>query len=207
MTAMVKIILVRHGETEWNKIRRIQGGESDTPLNETGRHQAVALAARLKDEKIDAVFSSPLQRALRTAQTIADCHHLEVSALPSLKEIQVGELEGRLASDLLLRFDEFLCGDGAGKKPVRPPGGETAEDVQKRAWDTIIDITARQPEGTLVVVSHYFVIMTVICRVLNLPVSQMVRLRLSTGTLSAFTMENDKMRLELFNDGCHNLKP
>jgi broad specificity phosphatase PhoE len=203
---VAKIILVRHGETDWNRIRRIQGSESDTPLNETGQRQAEALAARLKDDKITAIFSSPLQRALRTAQTIAACHQLEVTALPSLIEIKVGELEGRMASDLLTRFDEFLCGDGREKASRQPPGGETAEDVQKRAWATIVDLAAQQPEGTLVVVSHYFVIMTIICRVLNLPVSQMVRLRLSTGTISAFTIDNDKLRLELFNDGCHNLK-
>jgi broad specificity phosphatase PhoE len=203
---MAKIFLVRHGETEWNKVRRIQGGESDTPLNDTGKLQANALAGRLKNEKITAVFSSPLQRALQTAQAIAAYHSLEVTALPSLKEIKVGELEGRLASDLLMRFDEFLCGDDIEKKPKKTPGGESAEDVQERAWETITKLAAQQPEGTLVVVSHYFVIMTVICRVLNLPVSQMVRLRLSTGTLSAFTIDNSNLRLELFNDGCHNLK-
>lgn len=203
---MVKIILVRHGETDWNKVRRIQGGDSDMPLNETGKRQAEALAARLKDEKITAVYSSPLQRALHTAQAIAAYHRLEVTALASLKEIKVGELEGRLASDLLLRFDEFMCGDGCEKKSHQPPGGESVEDVQKRAWETITGLAAQQPEGTLVVVSHYFVIMTVICLVLNLPVNQMVRFRLSTGTISAFTMDNGSIRLELFNDGCHNFK-
>jgi broad specificity phosphatase PhoE len=203
---MVKIILVRHGETDFNKVRRIQGSESDTPLNETGQRQAAALAARLKDEKISAVFSSPLQRAMHTAQAIADCHQLKVTALPSLKEIDVGDLEGRLASDLLMRFDEFICGDGDQKKGRRPPGGESAEDVQNRAWATVIDLAAQRPESTLVLVSHYFVIMTLICRVLNLPVSQMVRLRLSTGTISSFTLDNGNVRLDLFNDGCHNLK-
>jgi broad specificity phosphatase PhoE len=202
---MSKIILVRHGETDWNRIRRIQGGDSDTPLNETGQRQAKALACRLKDETITAVFSSPLQRAFQTAQAIAAYHNLEVSPLPSLKEIKVGDLEGRLASDLVLRFDEFLCGDGCEKKPQQTPGGESAEDVQKRAWDTITGLASQQPEGTLVVVSHYFVIMTIICRILNLPVSQMVRLRLSTGTISTFTIEKGNLRLELFNDGCHNL--
>jgi broad specificity phosphatase PhoE len=203
---LVKIILVRHGETDWNKVRRIQGGESDTPLNENGKRQAEALAAKLKDEKITAVFSSPLQRALKTAQAIAAYHRLEVTALPSLIEIKVGELEGRLAADFLLHFDEFICGDGCEKKSHKPTGGESVEDVQKRAWETITNLAAQNPEGTLVVVSHYFVIMTVICYVLNLPVHQMVRLRLSTGTISAFTMDKGNLRLELFNDGCHNLR-
>ncbi len=203
---MVKIILVRHGETDWNIARRIQGGDSDTPLNETGLRQAEALAARLKDEKITAVFSSPLQRALHTAQAIAFYHSLAVKELPTLKEIKVGILEGRLASEFLLRFDEFMCGDGCDKKPHTPFGGESVEDVQKRAWETITSLAAQQTDGTLLIVSHYFVIMSVICSVINLPVHQMGRFRLGTGSISAFTMDNGNLRLELFNDGCHNFK-
>ncbi len=202
---MVKIILVRHGETEWNKIKRIQGGDSDTPLSETGKQQAKALAARLKDEKITAIFSSPLQRALNTAQAIAAVHQLEVTALPSLKEIKAGEWEGRLAAEFTLRFDEFLCGDGCAKQPHIPPGGESVDDVQKRAWATISNLAEQQAEGTLVFVTHYFVIMAAICRILNLPLHQMIRLRLSTGSISVCTMDDGNLRLELYNDVCHNL--
>jgi broad specificity phosphatase PhoE len=202
---LAKIILVRHGETDWNKVRRIQGGDSDTPLSETGLHQAEMLALRLKNEKITAIFSSPLQRAMHTARAIASYHNLGIVVLPSLIEIKVGELEGRLATDLMQRFDEFLCGNGKDKKPYVPPGGESVEDVQKRAWETITSLADQQPEGTLVIVTHYFIIMTVICRVLNLPVHQMFRLKLGTGTLSAFTIDDSSPRLELFNDGCHNL--
>ncbi len=203
---MVKIILVRHGETDWNIARRIQGGGSNTPLNETGQRQAEAVAARLKDEKITAVFSSPQQRALFTAQAIASYHNLAVQELPSLKEIRAGILEGRLASELSLRFDEFMCGDGCDKKPQTPSGGESVEDVQKRAWETITGLAEQYPGGTLVIVTHYFVIMSLICRVLNLPIHLMNRFRLSTGTISVFTFDNGSPRLELFNDGCHNLK-
>jgi broad specificity phosphatase PhoE len=203
---LAKIILVRHGETAWNKERRIQGYESDIPLSEAGKQQAEALALRLKNEKITAVYSSPLQRALDTAKAIAACHHLAVNTLTSLKEIKVGALEGRLASELLMRFDEFISGNGGEKNPQMPPGGESLEDVQKRAWDTISGLAAQEPQGTLVVVSHYFVILSVICRVLNLPLNQIVRLRLSTGTLSAVSIENGNSRLELFNEGSHTLK-
>ena len=106
---MVKIILVRHGETEWNKVKRIQGSASDTPLNEIGKAQAERVALRLKNEKIQAIYSSPLQRALHTAQAIARYHQLEVNQTPSLKEINVGELEGVFSADMKVRFDEFIC--------------------------------------------------------------------------------------------------
>ncbi len=203
---MVKIILVRHGETDWNLVKRIQGGDSDTPLNENGKRQAAALAARLKDENITAIFSSPLQRALHTAQAIAASHHLNIQELPSLKEIRVGILEGLLAADIAPRFDEFMCGNGRDKKVHTPPGGESMEDVQKRAWETVTGLTAQYSNGTLVLVTHYFVIMAVICRVLDLPLHQMARLKLTNGTISCFTMDDLSMRLELFNDSFHNLK-
>jgi broad specificity phosphatase PhoE len=203
---LVKIILVRHGETDWNLVKRIQGGDSDTPLNETGKRQAQALALRLKDEKITAIFSSPLQRALNTAQSIAAKHQLKVQELPSLKEIMAGILEGRLASEVAQRFDEYICGDGDEKQPHTPPGAESMEEVQKRAWDTLTGLAAKYPESTLVIATHYFVIMSVVCRVLDLPLHRMSHLRLSTGSISSFTIENGISRLELFNDGLHNLK-
>ena len=68
---MLQIILVRHGETYWNQERRIQGGSSNTQLTEVGKRQAEALAQLLKDKNIAAIYSSPLQRALNTAQAIA----------------------------------------------------------------------------------------------------------------------------------------
>lgn len=203
---MVKIILVRHGETDWNLVKRIQGGESDTPLNETGKRQAVSLAARLKNEKITAVFSSPLQRALHTAQAIAASHHLKVKVLPSLKEIRVGTLEGCLASDITQRFDEYMCGDEAGNKPHTLPGAESMEDLQKRAWDTITSLTAEHSNSTLVLVTHYFVIMAIVCRVLDLPLYRIARLKLANGTISSFTVDASSLRLDLFNDGSHNLQ-
>ena len=91
---MVQVILVRHGETDWNKSLRIQGGNSDTELNEKGQQQAEWLGLRLKQERIQAVYSSPLKRALDTAQAIAHHHQLEVQIEPALKELNVGELEG-----------------------------------------------------------------------------------------------------------------
>jgi broad specificity phosphatase PhoE len=201
----MKFIIVRHGETAWNRERRIQGSASDTPLSEAGKRQAENLALRLRDEKIQAIYSSPLQRALNTAQAIARYHQLEVTSLASLKEIDVGELEGVLSVELRQRFDEFICRNDHNQEWVKLPGGESVGDVQKRAWETIKSIAGQHPAGTAVVVTHYFVIMAIVCQVLNLPLSQMVHLRLSTGTISSFTLDGvDSARLELFNDGCHN---
>ena len=84
---MTKIILARHTETDWNQMRRIQGGGSNVPLNEKGLNQAELLAQRLKGEEIQAIYSSPLKRTLDTANIIAGYHNLEVKPEPAFKEI------------------------------------------------------------------------------------------------------------------------
>jgi probable phosphoglycerate mutase len=204
---LIKVILVRHGETGWNKAHRIQGAGSDIPLNETGLRQAEAVAARLKDDNIEAIYCSPLGRALNTARAIARYHQLDVSTLPSLREMEVGELEGVLSADLKLRFDEFICQQGDDPIKGKLPGGESICDVQNRAWDAVKGITGRHSEGTVVIVTHYFVIMSLVCRILNLPLSHIPYLRLSPGTITAFTIDGTNgARLELFNDGCHILE-
>jgi probable phosphoglycerate mutase len=197
--------LVRHGETAYNKEKRIQGSSSDIPLSKRGQLQAERLGLRLKDERIDAVYSSPLRRALDTAQAVAVHHQIQVTPLQGLKEINAGELEGLRITELKMGFDEFIC-SASGTQEILPiPGGESICDVQKRAWNVMQKIAGLHNEGTIVVVAHYFVILTIICQVLNMPLSNIVHLRLSTGTLTAFTMdEKSGPRLELFNDSCHN---
>lgn len=202
---MVKVILVRHGETDWNKVRRIQGSDSDTPLSETGKRQAEEVALKLKTEKIQAVYASPLQRALNTARTIAGYHNLEVQTNPDLKEIKVGALEGTLAADLKSRFDEYICKCDHNHQLARIPGGESLADVQERAWGTLKGFLNNHSEGTIVVVTHYFVILSLVCKVLNLPLHEIIHLRLSTGTISTFSIENGIARLELFNESSRPL--
>jgi probable phosphoglycerate mutase len=197
---LVKIILVRHGETDWNEVLRIQGGSSNTPLNDRGRKQAENLALKLRQEKLQAIYASPLQRSLDTAKAIAYYHQLEVGIEPSLREIEVGQLEGVSASELGKRLSEFLTTSIEGKVLPRAPGGESLLEVKERAWDTIKRLIKRHPDGVLVLVSHYFTMLTIICSVLGLPLSHIGRLRLSTGSISVIIHGDGLARLELFND-------
>jgi broad specificity phosphatase PhoE len=200
---LLKIILVRHGETEWNKIHRLQGGGSDTPLNETGLQQAESVALRLKGEKLQAVYSSPLQRARRTAEAIVRYHQLPVIAVPALKEIEVGKLEGADSLAMKFRWDQLLS--SSDNEDLKINGVELISEVQKRTWDVITEIALKHTEGTLAVVSHYVAIMAIVCSVLDLPLAHIVYLRLDSATITVFTLNEDgAARLELFNDGCHN---
>ena len=200
---MVKVILVRHGETEWNRLRRIQGGNSDTQLNQRGRKQAESLALRLKQEEIQAIYSSPLQRAQDTARAIVGYHQLPVGVEPSLKEIEVGELEGVSIAEVGKHLSQLLTMHSQGEELPKMPGGESLTDLQQRVWSTIQRPVAWHRDGVLVVVSHYFSILTIVCSVLNLPLTQIGKLRLSPGSISIVTFDEQATRLILFNDTCH----
>jgi len=101
VTAMLRLLLVRHGESVWNEEERIQG-QQDIPLSENGRRQAVALGERLRDVRIDACFSSPLKRATETAELIlkASGNSLPIVTLPELMERNFGEWEGKCVAEL-----------------------------------------------------------------------------------------------------------
>ena len=198
---MLKVILVRHGETDWNKVRRIQGGGSNTRLNERGLEQVAWLADRLRREKLLAVYSSPLERALVTARAIADHHSLEVQIEPSLREIEAGELEGRTVTEVGKHFSQILIKNLKGETLPQIPGGESLLEVQQRAWGTIKCLVSQYSEGAVVVVSHYFVILSVICAALEIPLAQIVRFRLTTGTISAIDFDDGAARLSAFNEG------
>jgi broad specificity phosphatase PhoE len=200
---LVTVILVRHGETEWNQIRRIQGGNSDTELNKRGKQQAESVASHLKQEPIQAVYSSPLKRALDTAKAIARHHQLEVKTDPSLREIDAGELEGLAVTDVGKRLDELLVLESQGEPIFKSYGGESLAELQQRSWGTIQQLVSQHSDEVIVVVSHYFAILAIICSGLNLPLSQIGRLRLVPASISTIVFDEQAARLTLFNDTCH----
>ncbi len=200
---MLKVILVRHGETDWNQERRVQGSGSDRPLTETGKKQAENIALRLKREQIQAVYSSPLQRALDTARAIARQHKLEVQIEPSLNEIYAGELEGKSLTKIGGFLKELVARERGEEAVIKLYGGESLTRVQQRAWSTIRQIADKYDEGVIVVVGHYFIILSIICSVLNLPLSEMGRFRLNTASISTIVFDERGIRLDLFNDSHH----
>jgi broad specificity phosphatase PhoE len=138
---VTEILLVRHGETEWNRLHRWQG-HTDTPLNDTGRAQARELAHTLAGERVDAVYSSDLSRASETAAAIAGEHGLAVLVDPDLREIDVGGREGLTREEVEQRFP-----DGGWN-------GETREEHAARVLRALHRIADRHPDGRVVVVGH-----------------------------------------------------
>src|SRR6185369_6866034 len=106
---MTTILLARHGETDWNVERRVQG-HSDTPLNDRGRQQACALAEELAGESIDAVYSSDLLRAHETARIVAEQRGLGVTSIRDLRERHFGTWEGLTDEEIFERYPDVLDG-------------------------------------------------------------------------------------------------
>lgn len=138
------VYLIRHGETEWNQIRRIQG-HSDIALNEQGLRQAEQVARRFRGEAVHAVYSSDLSRAKVTAMRIAAEAGSTVSTRPALRERCYGEWEGLTYEEIRARFeaqDQAVCGI------------ETFEDMQQRAVNELTELAGSHPNQKVVVVSH-----------------------------------------------------
>ena len=139
---MTDLVLVRHGETEWNRLGRVQG-RTDIPLNDTGREQARATARRLADEHFDAVAASPLSRAAETAQIIADGLGIgPVELVDALVERNYGESEGMTGKDIDAMFGGRL------------EANESREDIIARVTPALLAIAERHPGQRVLVVSH-----------------------------------------------------
>ena len=200
----MRLILVRHGETEHNR-GNITLGRFDAPLNDRGRAQAGAVAASFARPP-DVIYASPLARAFDTAAAIGAVAGVAPVTDGGLIEMDVGEMEHLTGAELRERYPDFLrawlsdeCAD------ARMPGGETLREVQDRAWEAVGRICAAHPDGTVVAVTHNFVILTLICRALALPLAQFRRMRPALGSKSVIDVRQGAGSLVRFNDISHLL--
>lgn len=168
---MTRLCLVRHGQTDWNLEGRYQG-QSDVPLNVNGRAQARTLAQRLENESFAAVFSSDLLRASETADIIAQTLRLPVRVDVRLREINQGEWEGQLVTDIATRYAELWAQRSFDPANLRPPGGETVGEVAYRVYAALDDITRQYPDQAVLLVSHGLSLATIICEVEKIPLGK-----------------------------------
>jgi broad specificity phosphatase PhoE len=208
----MRLILVRHGATDWNQQRRVQG-LSNLGLNETGIKQAEALAQSLKDVKIDAIYTSPLRRAQETARAISRFHQVEVVTLDGLKELDVGEVDGLTYEEMRIRHSEFFTKWMADFTSVRLPGGGTVPELRDRCCAAIQEIVKKQQprmeencrneEKVVVAVTHFFPILCIVCNTLGLDLSYCRRLRLDVASMCTLEFNPERAVLVSFNDTCH----
>ncbi|MEO6197084.1 MAG: histidine phosphatase family protein, partial [Dehalococcoidia bacterium] len=168
------------------------------------RWQAQRLADSLAGEKITAVYSSPLQRALNTAGPIAAACGLEPVVNEDLIEMNVGVLDGLPFTEIQERYPDLMS-EWAGKSgaDVWMPAGERLRDVAVRSWDALVSIARDHSESDIVVVSHNFVILTALARALEFELSQFRRLRHTVAAVSVLEFQGDRVSVVSINDTCH----
>lgn len=198
----LRLILARHGQTDWNTQRRYQG-QTDIPLNETGRQQATALARCLANTKLDAIYASNLQRATSTAQAIAQPHGQPVLPEPRLREMSFGRWGGLTLSEIQERDPERLAAWLADPMHVAPPEGETLAEVTARVQSALDDTLNAYREGAVLWVAHGGVLRVLLSLAMGLEPQGHWRFRISVASLAELWFYDRGVTLTRLNDTYH----
>lgn len=192
------LILVRHGESEGN-LRRIMQGQLDLPLTDAGREQAQLVAARIASMRVAAVYSSPLSRAFETAEAIASRHALPVQPVEGLQEGGWGEAQGLTWAEVTARWDL------PGGRPLAEviPGAETSEALRLRASRAVDALLDRHAGEVAVCVSHAGTIAQLIAHLIGMPEGQLPRLRTGNTAVTVVEGGRDNSVISVLNDMCH----
>ncbi len=164
----VTLWLVRHGQTAWNVEGRFQG-QADPPLNAEGRAEARRLAVQLRGRTMDALYSSDLRRARQTADILSRAVGKPVLLEPRLREINQGQWEGMLFTDISRQLPEISQVRQRNALDFRPPGGETVREMAARVLPAIDEIGHLYPGGQVLIVSHGVVLAAILAVVNHIP--------------------------------------
>jgi alpha-ribazole phosphatase len=204
---MKTLYIVRHGETEWNKIGRYQG-ITNVPLNENGIAQAKACGNALKNVHFDRILSSDLSRALVTAETIRGNRQLEIKTDERLREINFGDWEKLLFTEIEERWPGLI--DQMYRRPdiVKVPNGESFQEVQDRAWSAVSDfLNENNEDETILITCHGGTIRTILCKLLDISISHCWNFSQGNTAINRVFYngmgESDHNILNLLNDTAH----
>jgi probable phosphoglycerate mutase len=200
---MTRLYIIRHGETEWNKVNRTQGCGNNLSLSSMGLVQARAVAKRFSDKKIDAIYSSDLKRAYETASEISAIVRLPVIMKPGLKEMNFGCWEGLTSSKIKERYNEIHNLWISNPRQAIIPEAETLDTLHKRTIDTVNEIINQHRGKNIIIVSHGITIKVLILGLLRLDVSNHSRIRLDNTGVSIIDCNEKGSVLSLLNDTCH----
>ena len=199
---MVTIILIRHGETDWNA-EQVFRGKIDVPLNKLGLAQAGAVKEALAEIKIDALYASPLARALDTARVLAEKRNLEIKVEEGLSDVDFGLWQGvpkgKVKEDYPDLYNTWLTDPHL----VTFPRGETLLKVQKRSMAALERAIETSPGKTVAIVSHRVVIKVILCSVLGLDLSRFWHVKQDTCAINRFEYDTGGYFLACLNDTCH----
>lgn len=199
--AGTQLLLIRHGETQWNLDQRVQG-HHDVPLTERGIEQAERLRAALGAESLHAVYSSDLQRARVTAEILAG-ERLPLHTEPRFRESCFGLFEGLTGTECELRYPEEYQAWRRDSVRHRPPGGETLEDLQRRCLEALREHLPKHGGETVAVVAHGGPVRAMVCGVLGMPLEMYPRIRVENTSVARVIFTARGPILAGLNDVCH----
>lgn len=199
---MSKLYLLRHGQSEWNLLGKVQG-QSDIDLNEKGIEQAKKVAERFLQEDIDLIYSSDLSRAYKTAEIVGEKLNLEVGILHGIRELNFGTWEGLDTKTIEAKHSEhYKCWRTEPHK-MKFEQGEDLITVQKRALKDINKIREENPGKNILLVSHGTAIKTIILGLLDIDISKYNKMTIGNVGISIIEFRDFSPVLKLFNDVNH----
>ncbi|GAB4445429.1 MAG: histidine phosphatase family protein [Chloroflexi bacterium OHK40] len=199
----MRLIIVRHGESEWNRIHRYQG-QLDAPLSELGLRQADALGQRLRNEQLDVIYTSPLQRAALTARAIAAFHPtVPLHTDEALLEIHHGEWQGKYADEIMEQYPQGLREWREHPTRSQMPGGESFSNVLKRTLDFRERICADHAAQTVLVSTHDVIVKILVADALGMNMDRINRIWVTNASISVIEYGNDLPYLVSLSEACH----
>lgn len=200
---MTEIIIIRHGETEWNKTGRFQG-HSDVPLSAEGRAQAAMLGENLAVDHVDMIYASDLTRAMETAAPLAQRFGLEVISDPQLRELNFGAWEGRNFNDVNAENPNAMKNFYTDPEQADIPESEPFPEFQRRIAGRVREIVAQERGKRIVIVSHGASIRILLADLLSMPIRSIWHLSQLNTAVNKIRFEDDGFAVvTLMNDTSH----
>jgi len=200
---MTLILLVRHGQTEWNRVERFRG-RADVPLNEMGLAQAEATGRRVAQGwRLTVIYSSPLSRSVKTAEAIARHFDLPVQIHPGLADIDYGDWQGLTPDEARQNWAEQIDNWYNHPERVCIPNGETLAGLRRRAMKTVKELVRKHPDETIVLVGHTVINRIILLGVLKLGNRRFWHLRQDTCAINVIEAQAGEFTLVSLNDTCH----
>ncbi len=198
-----RFILIRHGQTEWNRGAERFRGRADVPLNDLGRAQAQRVAACLAHEKIAAIYASPQQRTLHTAQPLADALKLPVQPHPNLLDIDVGALEGMTIDEARQAFPDVIEKWLTTPGQTKFPKGEAFKTMRARIVALLDELAPKHDGATIALVTHRVVCCAMLCVVLGIDPNGLWRIQQDNACVNFFEKRERGFVVTLMNDTRH----
>lgn len=200
----MKLLLTRHGQTDWNIAGRYQG-QTDIPLNQTGQSQAEQLAKRLSMETIHAVYASDLSRATDTARRILSMQQQAAALHEDIRwrELSFGDWEGMNYKEMSAHSPDVFAKWMLDPQHVSTPNGETLEHLAERVHAAFVELKNKHKDETVLVVSHSGALQALLAFTLGVDLNRYWQFRISQASLSELHVFPDSVTLNLLNDTTH----